>query len=340
MQAAAPVMVNVKLPTGIVYIKVWVINVGRVKLYLLDTNIPENPQRRASRHHRFALWRRHPYAHPAGNRARHRRTAGAASALNLEPTVFHMNEGHSAFLAMERIRLLMAEHGLTFDEALEASRLNNVFTTHTSVPAGIDIFDAGMMYDYFHEYCASVGHRLRSVARARDGRTLHDQAERFSMAILAFKTLRASERRQPAAPSRLAGDVAGPLARAAGGRGADHFGHQRRAPADLAEWRFRDSLRSVPAAGLARTVPRCRDLGPDPGHSGPGTLGSAPPPQAPADRIRSRADGEVRRRPQGRRSRNSPSRRSARSRTRSPSASRAGSPHTSAPHYCSATWIV
>ena len=72
-----------------------------------------------------------------------------------------MNEGHSAFLAMERIRVLMPEHGLTFTEALDASRLNNVFTTHTSVPAGIDIFDAGMMYDYFHEYCASAGIQLR-----------------------------------------------------------------------------------------------------------------------------------------------------------------------------------
>ena len=60
----------------------------------------------------------------------------------------------------------MAENGLTFEEALDASRLNNVFTTHTSVPAGIDIFDAGLMYDYFHEYCASVGHRLRPVDRA------------------------------------------------------------------------------------------------------------------------------------------------------------------------------
>src|SRR5205085_2266299 len=81
----------------------------------------------------------------------------ALRALKLQPSVFHMNEGHSAFLAIERIRLLMAEQGLTFTEALDASRLNNVFTTHTSVPAGIDLFDAGLLYDYFGDYCSGAG---------------------------------------------------------------------------------------------------------------------------------------------------------------------------------------
>jgi starch phosphorylase len=66
-----------------------------------------------------------------------------------------MNEGHSAFLAIERMRWLMSEQRMSFSEALDATRLNNVFTTHTSVPAGIDIFDAGMMYEYFHQYCES-----------------------------------------------------------------------------------------------------------------------------------------------------------------------------------------
>ena len=59
-----------------------------------------------------------------------------------------MNEGHSAFLAIERMRLLIAKQGLSFDEAFEACRSNNVFTTHTSVPAGIDLFDSGLLYEY------------------------------------------------------------------------------------------------------------------------------------------------------------------------------------------------
>ena len=126
-----------KLPSGIVHIKVWTISVGRVKLYLLDTNIPENP----SEEHRDIT--ESLYGGDIHTRMRQEIVLGigglrALKALRLEPTVFHMNEGHSAFLAIERIRLLMAEQGLTFDEALDASRLNNVFTTHTSVPAGIE----------------------------------------------------------------------------------------------------------------------------------------------------------------------------------------------------------
>ena len=101
----------------------------------------------------------------------------------------------------------------------------------------------------------------------------------------------------------LAGDVGRPLAESAGGRSADHLRHQRRPSAHVAQRRFRDALRSVSAAGLARTLSGSEDLGPDPGHPGSGTVGSAPAPQAPSDRVRSGADGEVRRGPQGRRSR-------------------------------------
>ena len=65
--------------------------------------------------------------------------------LGLQPSTFHMNEGHSAFLAVERIRVLMAGQDLTFTEALEASRGNNVFTTHTPIPAGIDTFPPALV---------------------------------------------------------------------------------------------------------------------------------------------------------------------------------------------------
>jgi starch phosphorylase len=180
------VIVQVKLPTGVIHIKVWTITVGRVKLYLLDTNIPENPNE-ADRDITDSL-----YGGDIHTRMRQEIVLGigglrALKALRLEPTVFHMNEGHSAFLAIERIRLLMAEQGLTFEEAWSASRLNNVFTTHTSVPAGIDIFDAGMMYEYFGEYCGIAGidfDRLLALGKKNPS----DPSERFSMAILAFKT--------------------------------------------------------------------------------------------------------------------------------------------------------
>ena len=81
----------------------------------------------------------------------------ALRALGHEPTGYHMNEGHSAFLAIERMRIMIQERGMSFDEALEAVRGNNIFTTHTSVPAGIDLFDIGLVYEYFGGYCNGAG---------------------------------------------------------------------------------------------------------------------------------------------------------------------------------------
>ncbi len=179
-------MVSVKLPTGIVYIKVWHMDVGRVKLYLLDTNIAEN-SRADHREITDQL-----YGGDIHTRIRQEIVLGigglrALDALEIKPTVFHMNEGHSAFLAVERIRLLMQSHKLNFDEAYSASRLNNVFTTHTSVPAGIDLFDAGLMHLYFDEYCGENGIPFdRFLALGK--RNTSDYNEPFSMAIAAFQT--------------------------------------------------------------------------------------------------------------------------------------------------------
>lgn len=178
--------VQVNLPTGVVHIKVWLIHVGRVRLYLLDTNIPDN-LREEDRDITDSL-----YGGDIYTRIRQEIVLGigglrALKVLGLEPTVCHMNEGHSAFLAVERIRLLMQEQGLTFEEGLEATRQNNVFTTHTSVPAGIDIFDAGLLYEYFHEYCQSSGISFDQLL-ALGKRNPADGHDRFSMAILAFKT--------------------------------------------------------------------------------------------------------------------------------------------------------
>ncbi len=179
-------LVYVTLPTGRVWIKIWMMEVGRIKLYLLDTNIPEN-DRPEHRDITDAL-----YGGDIHTRIKQEFVLGigglrALKALGLQPTVYHMNEGHSAFLALERIRLLKREQGLTFEEGLEASRNNNVFTTHTAVPAGIDIFDSGLMWEYFHEYCREVGidfEQLMGLGR----RNPADTYERFSMAILAIKT--------------------------------------------------------------------------------------------------------------------------------------------------------
>ncbi|MBM3774947.1 MAG: glycosyltransferase family 1 protein [Acidobacteria bacterium] len=177
--------VQVRLPAGPVVFQVWQIGVGRTKLYLLDTNIADNLHP-ADRDITDSL-----YGGDADMRIRQEIVLGIGGirtlrALGLEPTVYHINEGHSAFLVIERIRLLMEEQRLSFDEALEASRLNNVFTTHTSVPAGIDLFDPGLMYHYFSDYCREGGIGFDEfMALGRNNPA--DKQEPFSMAILALK---------------------------------------------------------------------------------------------------------------------------------------------------------
>jgi starch phosphorylase len=183
--AGQDLKVTVKLPTGNVFIQVWKLEVGRITLYLLDTNIPENllPQ---DRDITDSL-----YGGDTDTRIRQEIVLGiggmrALRAMGLNPTVFHMNEGHSAFLALEQIRLYQRQ-GLTFEEAWEAARTSNVFTTHTPVPAGIDLFDAGLMYHYFSEYCAEIGIDFQQLM-ALGRRNPQDREERFSMAVLALNT--------------------------------------------------------------------------------------------------------------------------------------------------------
>ncbi len=179
------VIVSVDLPSGRVFIKVWWIEVGRVKLYLLDTNISENESNEEHRDITDQL-----YGGDSHTRIRQEIVLGigglrALEALKQSPTVYHMNEGHSAFISIERIRLLMEREKMSFEEALEAVRSNSVFTTHTSVPAGIDLFDNGLLYEYFANYCNQSGipfEQFLALGRRKDA----SPQERFSMAILAM----------------------------------------------------------------------------------------------------------------------------------------------------------
>jgi starch phosphorylase len=178
-------LVTVTLAGVPVYLKVWRIDVGRVKLYMLDSNLAQNAQPE----HRSIT--NQLYGGDRHIRMRQEIVLGigglrALKELGLNPTVYHMNEGHSAFLALERIRVLMVERQLSFEEALEASRVNNIFTTHTSVPAGIDLFDVGMMYEYFQDYCRDSGiafEQLLALGRWNPA----DTQEPFSMAVAAIK---------------------------------------------------------------------------------------------------------------------------------------------------------
>ena len=179
------VQVRVDLPDNAVFCKVWKAQIGRVPLYLLDTNLPENSP--ADREITARL-----YGGGSENRIKQEIVLGiggvrALEALNVTPTVYHMNEGHSAFLALERIRVLIeANNALTFDEARQQVMGTNVFTTHTPVPAGIDFFSPELILKYFKGFIPSL--KLDEEGFLALGREdVSNKKQGFSMAVLAIR---------------------------------------------------------------------------------------------------------------------------------------------------------
>jgi len=178
-----PLIIEVAYPGRIVKAQVWHVQVGRVPLFMLDTNIDANrPEDRVITNRL--------YGGDADMRIRQEIMLGiggvrALKALGIEPTVCHMNEGHSAFQALERIRLAMKEYDLSFAEARELVTAGNIFTTHTAVPAGFDLFSPDLMEHYFGAFRQELG--LDREAFLRLGRSPRgNDSEAFSMATLAI----------------------------------------------------------------------------------------------------------------------------------------------------------
>ena len=143
--------IYVKFENRKVYLKVWQINVGRIKLYLLDSDIDENsPEDRETT---LRL-----YGGDQDMRIRQEIILGMGGtnlltrALGLNPTVYHMNEGHSAFLILELIKNIIREKKVSFEVAKDIASSKTVFTTHTPVPAGNDIFPIALVEKYFKEF--------------------------------------------------------------------------------------------------------------------------------------------------------------------------------------------
>jgi starch phosphorylase len=180
----SPVHVRVDLPDNAVFCKVWKASVGRIPLYLLDTNLQENSP--ADREITSRL-----YGGGTEMRIKQEIVLGiggvrALEALEVKPTVFHMNEGHSAFLALERVRMLLQDGSMTFDEARQQVAATNVFTTHTPVPAGIDTFNPDMMTKYFNNYFPQL--KLDQEGFLALGREEPSNRKLgFSMAVLAIR---------------------------------------------------------------------------------------------------------------------------------------------------------
>ncbi|MBP6875300.1 MAG: alpha-glucan family phosphorylase [Candidatus Eisenbacteria bacterium] len=150
-----PLLVQVEMAERSISAFVWRAQVGRVPLYLLDTNVPENAQ--ADQDISDEL-----YGGDAEMRIRQELLLGvggmrALHALGHDPVACHMNEGHSAFLAIQRTHDLMQQHGIGFEEARTIAEAGNVFTTHTPVAAGIDIFPVPLVRRYLAPYAEKLG---------------------------------------------------------------------------------------------------------------------------------------------------------------------------------------
>jgi starch phosphorylase len=182
--AGSPLTFELDLTGRSIRVHIWQVQVGRVPLYLLDTNLDDNAPE-----DREITTRLYGGDHEMRIRQEILLGIGGIRALRLlgiEPNVCHMNEGHSAFLGLERIRILMEERDMRFNEALEAVKAGTVFTTHTPVEAGIDHFPSDLIEKHLGRYYRTLGlSRDDFLALGRQNPRNHH--ETFCMAVLAIK---------------------------------------------------------------------------------------------------------------------------------------------------------
>lgn len=196
--AGEEVKVSLQFPGRTVFIKVWKLNIGRNPIYLLDTNLPENTHEDRNLTARL-------YGGGQEMRIAQELVLGvggirALRALEENISVYHMNEGHAAFLGLERIRELMTQDHLNFHEAVEAVASSSIFTTHTPVPAGNDAFPLDIVDRYISKWYGTFGVPYDDfIDLAR-----HQQpwGPTFSMTVLALRLSRAAN-----GVSELHGDV-------------------------------------------------------------------------------------------------------------------------------------
>ncbi len=182
-----PITVTIDTRTGKLLAKVWLMQVGRVPLYLLDCDVDGNSPEDRELTSRL-------YGGDHRTRIRQELVLGvggvrALRALGITPGVFHLNEGHSAFATLEAIRQIMEEDGLSFDEALRELAQHTAFTTHTPVPAGHDRFDGGLIEEHLGPLRDRLGisfDQLMGLGRVEP----HNGGETFCMTVLALKLSR------------------------------------------------------------------------------------------------------------------------------------------------------
>ncbi len=180
----SPMILEVPFHDRIVYSNVWKVGVGRVDLYLMDTDLEHNSEFDRSITHQL-------YGGDWENRMKQEYLLGIGGMLllkklGIKKEVYHMNEGHAAFISVQRLRDYVKEEGLSFNEALEVVRASSLYTVHTPVPAGHDYFDEHLIQKYLAPIVERIGipwSRFMDMGRANPG-----SDEKFSMSVFALNT--------------------------------------------------------------------------------------------------------------------------------------------------------
>ena len=181
-------VLEVPYPGRIIYANIWKVNVVRMNLYLLDTDIDKNSEWDRSITHKL-------YGGDWENRIKQEYLLGIGGVLMLKRLgiknqLYHCNEGHAALLNLQRLVDYVQEEGLTFNEALEVVRATSLYTVHTPVPAGHDYFEEGLFGKYMGEFPGKLGISWQDLMNM--GRENPDTNERFSMSVFALNTCQES----------------------------------------------------------------------------------------------------------------------------------------------------
>ena len=180
-----PMVIDVPYPDRLVHAYLWRVDVGRINLYLLDTDNELNSEWDRSITHQL-------YGGDNENRLKQEILLGiggvlALKKLGIKKDVYHCNEGHAALMGLQRLVDYVQEKGLSFDEAKEIVRASGLYTCHTPVPAGHDYFEEGLFYKYMNEYPKQLGIEwddLIGLGRQNPA----DKGEKFSMSVFALNT--------------------------------------------------------------------------------------------------------------------------------------------------------
>ncbi len=179
-----PMILEVPYPGRIIYSHVWRVNVGRMKLYLMDTDFDMNSEFDRPITHKL-------YGGDWENRIKQEYLLGiggvlALKKLGIHNTIYHANEGHAALLNLQRLADFVEEKHLDFQTALELVRSSSLYTVHTPVPAGHDYFDEGLAHKYLQNFPARLGISWQDLMNM--GRENPDSQDRFSMSVFALNT--------------------------------------------------------------------------------------------------------------------------------------------------------